>query len=237
MRRKGFVPGILGVCFIGMIGSSAIAEGNPEKGKRAYRACVACHSLNPGRHLTGPSLAGTWGHTAGKVKGFTRYSNALKSSGIVWNAETLDAWLKNPRALIPGNRMTFRGIADRQAREDLIAYLQTMTQEDGGSQQLAEQPHDKGRRAASGRMLNLRAIDPAQQVKAIRYCTDTYRVTTAEGETVPFWEFNLRFKTDASEYGPPSGRPALLRASMMGDRAFVIFASPKEISAFIETKC
>ena len=235
MRRKSIVFGFLGVCFVGLIGNSANAEGDPEKGKRAYRACVACHSLNPGRHMTGPSLAGTWGHTAGKVEGFTRYSDALKSSGIVWNAETLDAWLRNPRALIPGNRMTFRGIANRQAREDLIAYLRTVTQAGSGSPQAAEQP--RGRSGmAPGRMANLKAIAPTQQVKAIGYCGDTYRVTTA-GETIPFWEFNLRFKTDSSEHGPPRGRPALLRAGMQGDRASVIFSAPGEISAFIEAKC
>ncbi len=152
-------------------------------------------------------------------------TDALKSSGIVWNAETLDAWLRNPRALIPGNRMTFRGIADRQAREDLVAYLRTVTRESGGSPRTA------------ARVPNLKAIGPARQVTAIRYCADNYHVTTAAGETVPFWEFNLRFKTDAGKHGPPRGRPALLRASMMGDRAFVVFASPGEISAFIETKC
>jgi cytochrome c len=61
-------------------------------------------------------------------------------------------------------------------------------------------------------------------------------VTTAAGETLPFWEFNLRFKTDSSDKGPRSGQPALLQASMMGDRAFVIFAAPEEISRFI-SKC
>ncbi len=237
MPRKHFAFGLLGLCVGAMIGSSAVAEGDAEKGKRSYRACVACHSLKPGRHLTGPSLADTWGHTAGKVEGFTRYSNALKSSSLVWNAETLDAWLKNPRALIPRNRMTFRGIPDRQTREDLIAYLQKVTQGGDGAEQSAEQPRSGGRRAASGRMANLKAMAPTQQVKAIHYCGDTYRVSTVAGETTPFWEFNLRFKTDASENGPLAGRPALLRASMMGDRAFVIFASPSEISAFIEAKC
>lgn len=143
MRRKQLVPAILGVCLIGLIGGSAIAEGDPEKGKRAYRACVACHSLEPGRHMTGPSLANTWGRTVGKVEGFTRYSDALKSSGIVWNAESLDAWIRNPRALIPGNRMTFRGIANRQAREDLVAYLRSVTQKDGGSPQSAQQPRGR----------------------------------------------------------------------------------------------
>lgn len=230
MPGKRFVPGILSACVIGLIGGSASAEGDPEKGKRAYRACVACHSLKPGRHMTGPSLANSWGRTAGKVEGFTRYSKALKSSAIRWNAKTLDAWLKDPRALIPGNRMTFRGIANRRTREDLVAYLRTVTQKRSGSQQSAEQ-------TASRRMPNLKAIPPARQVTAIRYCADTYHVTTAAGETVLFWEFNLRFKSDSSENGPPDGRPALLRASMRGDRAFVIFASPSEISTFIEAKC
>lgn len=117
MTRKCIVPGILAMCAIGLIGGSAVAEGDPEKGKQAYRACLSCHSLEPGRHMTGPSLADTWGRKVGRVEGFTRYSDALRSSGIVWNAETLDAWLENPRALIPGNRMTFRGIANRQARK------------------------------------------------------------------------------------------------------------------------
>jgi cytochrome c len=53
----------------------------------------------------------------------------------------------------------------------------------------------------------------------------------------PFWEFNLRFKTDSSDKGPEPGHPVLIPASMMGDRAFVIFAAPEEISGFIESKC
>lgn len=226
MTRKCIVPGILAMCAIGLIGGPAVAAGDPEKGKRAYRSCQSCHSLKPGRHMTGPSLANTWGRKVGRVEGFTRYSDALRSSGIVWNAETLDAWLENPRALIPGSRMTFRGIANRQAREDLVAYLRRVTRGEG-----AFAP------SASGGVVDLKAMGPARKVTAIRYCADTYRVTTAAGKTVPFWEFNLRFKTDASENGPPEGHPALLRASMRGDRAFVIFASPSEISAFIETKC
>jgi hypothetical protein len=87
------------------------------------------------------------------------------------------------------------------------------------------------------RFADLKSIGPEGQVAAIRYCGDTYEVTTVAGKTIPFWEFNLRFKTDSSTKGPPKGRPALLPASMMGDRAFVIFAAPQEISAFIQAKC
>jgi len=52
-----------------------------------------------------------------------------------------------------------------------------------------------------------------------------------------FWEFNLRFKTDGSENGPVAGHPVIIPASMRGDRAFVIFAAPTEISPFIKSEC
>jgi cytochrome c len=71
----------------------------------------------------------------------------------------------------------------------------------------------------------------------IRYCGDTYKVTTADGKTREFWERNLRFKTDSSEDGPEKGAPAIVGAGMMGDRADVIFASPEDISAYVEKKC
>ena len=107
--------------------SSAQATGNAEEGARVFRACSVCHSLTPGRHMLGPSLAGVWGRKAGTAPGFTRYSEALKTSGVTWNAETLDAWLINPARFIPNNRMTFPGIDDATARADLIAYLRNTT--------------------------------------------------------------------------------------------------------------
>ena len=77
----------------------------------------------------------------------------------------------------------------------------------------------------------------AQQVKAITYCHDTYRVTTDDGKTRAFWERNLRFKTDSSQDGPEKGSPAITPAGMMGDRASVIFAAPEEITRMIEPGC
>ena len=76
-----------------------------------------------------------------------------------------------------------------------------------------------------------------QQVVSLGYCNGTYIVTTKDGAKLPFPEFNLRFKTDSSGYGPMQGTPTILAASMMGDRAFVIFASPDEISQFIRREC
>jgi cytochrome c len=77
--------------------------------------------------MLGPSLAGVWGRKAGVAPGFTRYSEALKTSGVIWNAETLDRWLADPASFIPNNRMAFPGIDDATARADLIAYLHSAT--------------------------------------------------------------------------------------------------------------
>ncbi len=99
------------------------AQGNPQMGSQVFRQCLACHSIEPGRHLTGPSLGNIWGRKAGTAKDFYRYSKALKNANISWNAETLDAWLKDPSAFIPNNSMGFAGIENAQARQDLIAYL------------------------------------------------------------------------------------------------------------------
>jgi cytochrome c len=216
-----------------LIIASARAEGDAQEGAKAFRACAACHSLAPGRQMTGPSLAGIWQRKAGTVAGFTRYSEALKSAPVTWDAKSLDAWLADPRAFIPNNRMKFPGIRDAKARADLIANLQQ-----AGSGQ-AGTPEDEGGMTGmmSGDVPSLKRLQPNQHVTAIRYCGDTYDVTTANGETVPFWERNLRFKTDSSADGPERGKPALLPAGMLGDRASVIFAEPSEISASIESKC
>jgi cytochrome c len=200
---------------------------DPAAGARAFRACAACHSLEAGQHMTGPSLAGLWERRAGTVEGFTRYSPALKQADVVWNQETLDKWLANPRAFLPRNRMVFAGIENPKTRGDLIAYLRTAT---------AKAPAGPAR-VAPEVLEDLKSAGPAQRITAIRHCRDTYDVTTADGETQVFWEFNLRFKTDSSEKGPPRGSPALARVGMAGDRASAVFADPAEISAFIARGC
>ena len=63
--------------------AQANAAGDAERGQRVFRQCAACHSLEPRRHLTGPSLARIWKRKAGTIEGFPQYSDALKKSGIV----------------------------------------------------------------------------------------------------------------------------------------------------------
>ncbi len=233
--------GALAFCAVFVSLSSLASEtGDPVKGKEAFRACAACHSLEPGRHMTGPSLAGIWGRKAGTVEGFTRYSDALRESEIVWDDRALDAWIANPRTYILGNRMTFRGLPDDGQRRDLIAFLRQASQQ--GQTSMGQQSQDMSdggmggmtRQAATP---DLKTLQARNNIVSIGYCGDTYTVTTESGEVHEFWEFNLRFKTDGSDKGPAAHQPVLIPASMMGDRVFVIFAAPGEISSFIKSNC
>lgn len=223
--------------------SSAYAEGDPSRGQRDFRACAPCHSLQTDRNMTGPSLAGLWGRKAGSLPSFERYSDALKSSGIIWDDRTLDGWLADPQAMVPGNDMPFEGIKDSHARADLLAFLKEAAKP-GAQQQTAQQGSMNGMGGGMmGGMMggggdpDLKNPKPSMQVKAITYCHDTYRVTTADGKMRAFWERNLRLKTDSGKDGPHSGVPALVPAGMLGDRASVIFAAPEEISKTIEGRC
>jgi len=83
----------------------------------------------------------------------------------------------------------------------------------------------------------LRMSFAGERITAIRHCGDGYAVTTADGRTREFWEFNLRFKTDSSLRGPAPGTPVLLESGMQGDRAYAIFSRPQEISRFIRESC
>lgn len=218
------VSSALAFTFAFVSGGASQAAGDLEKGARAARACMACHSFAPGRHLTGPSLAGVWGRKAASVEGFGRYSDALRRSGLVWTEENLDAWLKNPPGLVPGNEMSFGGIADAGVRADLLAYLQAV------SERRVTVPPDHG-------PPNLKVADASARVTSIRHCGDAYRITTGDHQTRTFWEFNLRFKTDGSPAGPAAGKPVIVGNGMQGDRAAVVFSRPEEISGFIRREC
>ena len=211
--------------------SAASAEGQipagAEQGMKLFGACAACHSLVPDRNMTGPSLAGIWGRKAGSLDSFDRYSPALKSSAVVWDGKTLDAWLTSPAAFIPGNRMNFPGMPNASQRAGVIAFLKGASAGELRLPAAMTRPPFK----------DLKKLGPVRQVKAIGYCRDTYRVATADGRTAEFWEANLRFKTDSSETGPLPGKPVILPAGMMGDRASVFFAGPDEFSTFIKHQC
>jgi cytochrome c len=213
------------------------------RGERNFRVCAPCHSLEPGRNMTGPSLANLWGRKAAGLPSFDRYSDALRQSGITWDDSSLDGWLTDPQRMVPGNEMPFAGIKDSRVRADLLAFLKQATKPGGAPQSTAQSGMGgmgggtMGGMMGGGRVPNLKTLQPAERVTGITHCRDTYRVTTADGKTRHFWERNLRLKTDSSQDGPQSDAPALVPAGMMGDRADVIFAAPEQISKMIEARC
>jgi cytochrome c len=223
---------LFAIATLALTAPAAAQSGDAARGERMYRACMACHSLEPNRNMTGPSLAEVWNRTAGSLASFPRYSPALKSSGIVWTDDTLDQWIKDPQHFIPGNTMTFPGMKDARQRADLLTFLK-----DASQPGRAPKPAPGGGMMGGGQVPNLKTLDAEDRVQSIARCGDTYKVATADGKTRDFWERNLRFKTDVSDDGPRKGAPALVPAGMMGDRADVIFASPDEISGFISQRC
>ncbi|MFM2449021.1 MAG: hypothetical protein RIS44_1471 [Pseudomonadota bacterium] len=111
------------VAVLVLASTSAVAGGDAVRGQQLYdMRCGGCHSVEADR--VGPRHAGLLGRRAGAVPGFA-YSPALASSKLVWNASTLDRWLSNPEALVPGQRMGY-SLSDAAQRADVIAYLSTL---------------------------------------------------------------------------------------------------------------
>jgi len=101
--------------------SQASGRGDSALGAAIYERCLACHALAYDR--TGPRHCALFGRRAGSVEGFP-YSEAMKRSGIVWNARTLDRFLASPLTVMPGTTMGYAGIRDGRERADLIAFLE-----------------------------------------------------------------------------------------------------------------
>ena len=101
-------------------GAAAAPTGDPAAGERLYERCVACHALAYDR--TGPRHCGLVGRRAGSLAGFA-YSDAMRDARVVWTPETLDRFLADPLATVPGTSMGYAGVADAKERADLIAWL------------------------------------------------------------------------------------------------------------------
>ena len=103
-----------------------VEAADARRGEEIFRKCVTCHTVEAGgRNRVGPRLAGLFGRTAGSVGDF-RYTDALRQSGIVWNEATLDAYLRDSEAFVPGTKM-YGGLTLDADRMDLIAYLRAAT--------------------------------------------------------------------------------------------------------------
>jgi cytochrome c len=106
-------------------GGPASAQEDTAAGQRQFQSrCASCHGVEAGQNRIGPHLADIVGRKAGTVEG-ARYSNALQSSDIVWDAQSLDAYLAAPAQRVPGTTMTV-GVPDAQQRSEIVAYLGTL---------------------------------------------------------------------------------------------------------------
>jgi cytochrome c len=113
----------------GLLSTPALAAGDAEVGAKIFpRLCGGCHQVGESaRPGFGPELNGIIGRPAGTSANYV-YSDAMKNSGVTWNRETLTAYLKDPKGVVPGTRMIFWGLSDEEKIDNLLAYLQTFSQ-------------------------------------------------------------------------------------------------------------
>ena len=133
MRAGGILAGLA-------VAAPALAqEGDAASGEALFRQCRACHQVGDGaRNGVGPQLNDLIGRTAGSVENYL-YSPAMAdagAAGLVWDRTALDAYLADPRAHVPGTKMSYRGMPDAQDRADTIAYLAGFS--DAGTMETAQ---------------------------------------------------------------------------------------------------
>jgi cytochrome c len=117
---------LLALPLMALLAAQPALAADPEAGAKIVKTqCGACHAVAAGKNLVGPSLSGIVGRHSGSIEGF-RYSEANKKANLTWDEKTLDTYLTNPKALVPGTTMTFAGLKSETQRADVIAYLTTL---------------------------------------------------------------------------------------------------------------
>ncbi|MFC5069641.1 c-type cytochrome [Flaviflagellibacter deserti] len=114
------------------IGSAQAQDASADGQRLFQQRCGTCHSVQPGQTRVGPNLSGVFGRKAGTVEG-ARYSDALKNAGIVWSDETLNAYLDDPRKLVPNTTMTI-SLRDQTQRGAIVAYLRGLSSQTPAAQ-------------------------------------------------------------------------------------------------------
>jgi cytochrome c len=105
------------------ISLSAQGAGDIKAGAKIFSdECSECHSMKEGKNKKGPSIFGLVGRKAGTLSDYD-YSDAIKSSGIVWNSEKLNAYITSPQKMLPAGKMKYDGLSNEKSRQDLITYL------------------------------------------------------------------------------------------------------------------
>ena len=141
--------------------AASAAGGDAAAGRLVFRKCQACHSLEPGKTLLGPSLAGVVGRKAGADANYN-YSPAMKQANIVWDVKSLDAYLADPQKVVPGNKMPFPGLKTEQDRADVIAFFAGA----GGARAAAAAPGNAPAPAAEAPPAGHQAASQTEQAQA-----------------------------------------------------------------------
>src|SRR5256884_8366049 len=165
-----------GTALLAWLVGLAHGAGDPARGSRVFGQCAACHSVAPGEHLTGPSLAKVWNQKAASAEGFSRYSEALKRADVLWTEAALDAWLVKPEKFLPGTGMTFPGLKEAKDRQDVIAYLRAVSE--------GKAPHGRqgrhGMATMSPRKHDRRQAPAVGEATSIAQLARTLTVATAD---------------------------------------------------------
>ena len=167
--------------------SGATEIGDADRGATLFaRNCTACHQIGEGaKNRVGPRLNGVFGRRAGSLPDFA-YSKAMArmgADGLVWTLETLDPYIDNPKALVSGTRMAFKGLHDAKARADLLAFLR----------EWSDKPRDIPEAEPTARKTN---PDLAPEVLAIKGDRDWGEYLSSECQTC--------HQRDGSDRGIPS---------------------------------
>jgi cytochrome c len=116
---------LAGLAAIAAAVPSARADGDAQAGEALFKKnCTICHTTEEGKNKIGPSLHAVVGRHSAALTDFA-YSDAMKKADKTWDDQTLDTYLTNPRALVPGTKMIFIGFKNEQDRQNVIAYLNT----------------------------------------------------------------------------------------------------------------
>jgi cytochrome c len=114
------------VCAAVALGWTTVAEaaGDAAAGEAVFKkTCAVCHTTDEGKNKIGPSLHAVVGRHSGTLGDYS-YSDAMKKADKTWDDQTLDAYLTNPRALVPGTKMVFVGLKSEDDRANVIAFLE-----------------------------------------------------------------------------------------------------------------
>ena len=113
------------VVLLALVAIHPAAAADAEAGKAAFKKCALCHTTEAGKKKVGPSLFGVVGRKSASLDSYN-YSEAMKKFDQTWDAQTLNSYLADPRAVVPGTHMIYPGIKDKAERDDIIAYLETL---------------------------------------------------------------------------------------------------------------